>query len=63
MSINNLTAKGLPEPADCSLFDQYLLKSVKLRLNSRDVDLAIRFGISQTKVLSYIHKWVDTLYN
>ena len=62
-SIYNLTVKGLPKPADCSLFDQYLLTLVMLRLNTGDVDLAFRFGISQTTVSRYIHKWVDTLYN
>ena len=62
-SIYNLTVKGLPEPADCSLFDQYLVTLVKLRLNTGDVDLAFRFGISQTTVSRYIHKWVDILYN
>ena len=62
-SIYNLTVKGLPEPADCSLFDQYLVTLLKLRLNTGDVDLAFRFGISQTTVSRYIHKWVDILYN
>ena len=61
-AIYNLTAKGLSEPIDCSLFDQYLLTLVKLRLNTGDVDLAFRFGISQTSVSRYLHKWVDTLY-
>ena len=61
-AIYNLAAKELPEPADCPLFDQYLLTSVKLRLNVGDLDLAYRFGISQASVSRYIHKWVDILY-
>ena len=61
-SIYNLTSKGISESADCSLFDQYLLTLVKLRLNTGDTDLACRFGISQSSVSRYIHKWVDILY-
>lgn len=61
-AVYNLAAKELPEPADCPLFDQYLLTLVKLRLNAGDLDLAYRFGISQASVFRYIHKWVDILY-
>ena len=62
-SIYNMTVKGLPEPADCSLFDHYLVTLVKLRLNTGDVHLAFRFGISQTNVSRYVHQCVDILYN
>ena len=61
-SIYNLTSKGISESADCFLFDQYLLTLVKMRLNTGDTDLACRFGISQSSVSRYIHKWVDILY-
>ena len=50
-SIYNLTVKTLPEPAYCSLCDQYLLTFLKLRLNTGDVDLAFKFGINQITVL------------
>ena len=61
-AIYNLTAKGLPESADCPLFNQYLLTLVKLRLNIGDLDLSHRFAISQASVSRYIHKWMDILH-
>ena len=61
-AVYNLAAKELTESSDCSLFQQYLITLVKLRLNVGDLDLAYRFGISQSSVSRYIHKWVDILY-
>ena len=61
-AIYNLAVKGLPESVDHSMFDQYLLTLVKLRLNAGDMDIAFRFGISQASVSRYFHKWVDILY-
>ena len=50
-AIYNLTVKTFPEPAYCSLCDQYLLTFLKLRLNTGDVDVAFKFGINQITVL------------
>ena len=57
-----MAAKGLPESADCPLFNQYLLTLVKLRLNIGDLDLSYRLAISQANVSRYIHKWMDILH-
>ena len=53
-AIYNLTAKGLPQSADCPLLNQYLLTLVKLRLNIGDLDLSYRFAISQASVSRYM---------
>ena len=61
-AVYNLAAKELTKSSDCSLFQQYLITLVKLRLNVGGLDLTYRFGISQSSVSRYIHKWVDIPY-
>ena len=43
-------------------YEQFVLVLVKFRLNLRQLDIAHRFGVSQTTVSKYLHKWVDILY-
>ena len=43
--------------------NQFFLTLVKLRLNLRVIDLAIRFGISKSLVSKYFITWVCFLYN
>ena len=62
-AVFNITTKDLP--ADdihaCTLFEQFLITLIKLRLNLGDQDLAYRFAISQPSVSRYIAKWLDLL--
>ena len=37
------------------LVDQFLLTLMKLKLNLRSLDLAVRFGISESLVSRYVH--------
>ena len=42
--------------------NQYFLSMIKLRLNLRVIDLAIRFGISKSLVSRYFTTWVCLMY-
>ena len=48
--------------ASITLEDQLLLTLMKLRLNSKDLDLAHRFGISTATVSNICHTFVTALY-
>lgn len=45
-----------------SLFQQFILTLMKLRLNLRDQDLGFRFSVSQSTVSRLFHKWIDIMY-
>ena len=62
-AVFNITAKGIPtdDTQACTLFEQFLITLMKLRLNLGDQDLAYRFAISQPSVSRYTAKWLDLL--
>ena len=62
-AIFTITAKGLSrdDTQACTLFEQFLITLIKLRLNLGDQDLAYRFAISQPSVSRYVAKWLDLL--
>ncbi|XP_065901415.1 uncharacterized protein [Dysidea avara] len=45
------------------LFEQLFLTLVRLRLNDPELDLAIRFGLSQSCVSRIIATWINLLYH
>ena len=45
-----------------SVFEQFVLVLMKLRLNLGDQDLAYRFQIAQPTVSRYCNRWMDVLY-
>ena len=45
-----------------SLFQQFLMTLLKLRLNLCDQDLACHFGVSQPTVSRNFRKWIDIMY-
>jgi hypothetical protein len=45
-----------------SLFQQFLVTLIKLRLNLGDQDLAYRFKVNQSTIARYIQRWVEILY-
>ena len=62
-AVFNITAKDLPidDTQACTLFEQFLITLIKLRLNLGDQDLAYRFAISQPSVSRYTSRWLDLL--
>lgn len=48
--------------AALSLFQQFIVALMKLRLNVGDRDLAFRFGVNQSTISRYISKWMDAMY-
>ncbi|XP_065186908.1 peroxynitrite isomerase THAP4-like [Sycon ciliatum] len=56
--------KDIPDHHRAALpsFAQFIIVLMKLRLNLHDQDLAHRFGISQSTVSKYFHKWIHVLY-
>ena len=70
-SVHKLTYWGSNKPETCSRdisrtklspMDQLLLTLMRLRLNLEELDLAIRFKISQPTVSRYFITWVSFLY-
>ena len=45
-----------------SVFEQFVMVLMKLRLNLGDQDLAYRFQITQPTVSRYCNRWMDVLY-
>ena len=45
-----------------SLFQQFMLALMKLRLNLSDQDLAFRFGVNQLTISRYLSKCIDVMY-
>ncbi len=45
-----------------SLFQQFIITLIKLRLNLGDQDIAYWFKVNQSTVARYIQKWIDILY-
>ena len=45
-----------------TLFQEFLLTLMKIRLNLRDQDLGFRFSVSQFTVSRIFLKWIDILY-
>lgn len=64
LTIFNFVASGVSQNMLCSLSqqEQFLLTLMRLRLNLRELDLAHRFGISQSTVSRYFQKWVTAMY-
>ena len=57
---------GLPEcfkNGPCSVFQQFVMVLMKLRLNLGCQDLGYRFGVHYSTVSRYFDKWLDVLYN
>ena len=57
---------GLPnsfQNGPCSVFQQFLMVLMKLRLNLGCQDLGYRFGVHYSTVSRYFCKWLDVLYN
>jgi len=57
--------KGLPDSfasSSCSIFEQFLLVLMRLRLNAGVQDLGHRFDIHPSTVCRYFSKWLDVLY-
>lgn len=69
-SVSNLTYWGeekrkTPQKArkrSLDAIDQFFLTLMKLKLNLRNLDLAVRFGISESDVSKYITTWICFLY-
>ena len=60
-----LVTSGLPDSfaySSCSVFDQFLLVMMRLRLNLGVQDLGYRFDIHPSTVCCYFSKWLDVLY-
>ena len=56
---------GLPDSfaaSSCSVFDQFLLVMMHLRLNVGVQDLGYRFDVHPSTVCRYFSKWLDVLY-
>ena len=56
---------GLPDSFGsslCSVFEQFLMVLIRLRLNAGVQDLAYRFNIHPSTVCRYFNKWLDVLY-
>ena len=45
-----------------SLFSQFMMTLVKIRLNLRDAYLGYRFGVHQSAVSRLVLKWIDIIY-
>ena len=59
-----LVTSGLPDSfaySSCSVFDQFLLVMMCLRLNLGVQDLGYRFDIHPSTVCCYFSKWLDVL--
>jgi len=57
---------GLPEcfkNGPCSVFQQFVMVLMKLRLNLGCQDLGYQFGVHYSTVSRYFDKWLDVLYN
>ena len=64
-AIFDLITVGLPQNffnGSCSAFQQVCMVLMNLRLNLGDQDLAYRFGVNQSTVSRYFHKWLDVMY-
>ena len=48
--------------AALTLFQQFIMVLLKLRLNLSDQDIAYRFGIHQSTVSRNFRKWIDVMY-
>ena len=48
--------------ANLTLFQQFLVTIIKLRLNLCDQDLAYRFGVSQSTISKTFRKWINLMY-
>ena len=48
--------------ANLTLFRQFLMTIIKLRLNLCDQDLAYRFGVSQSTISKTFRKWIGVMY-
>ena len=60
-----LVTSGLTDSfasSSCSVFDQFLLVMMRLRLNLGVQDLGYRFDIHPSTVCRYFSKWLDVLY-
>ena len=61
-AVYDLVIIGIPSTlsaSSCSLFQQFLIVLMKLRLNLGDQDIAYRFAVSQSTVSRYFNKWLD----
>ncbi|XP_065915688.1 uncharacterized protein [Dysidea avara] len=57
---------GLPvsfHNGPCSVFQQFIMVLMKLRLNLGYQDLGYRFGVHYSTVSRYFNKWIDVLYD
>ncbi len=63
-AVYDLVVNGIQEDdrSALSLFNQFILTLMKLRLNLGDVDLSYRFNISQSSVSRYFNYWIDRLF-
>ena len=65
-AVYDLVIIGIPSTlsaSSCSLFQQFLIVLMKLRLNLGDQDIAYKFAVSQSTVSRYFNKWLDILYH
>ena len=56
---------GLPESfgsSSCSVFEQFLMVLMRLRLNAGLQDLGYQFNVHPSTVCRYFNKWLDVLY-
>ena len=56
---------GLPDSfatSSCSVFNQFLMVLMRLRLNAGIQDLGYRFDVHPSTVCRYFSKWLDVLY-
>lgn len=64
MAVFNFVSAPLNEHQNStlSLFQQFLMTMIKLRLNLSDQDIAYRFGVSQPTVSKTFRKWINLMY-
>ena len=64
MAVFNFVSAPLNEHQNStlSLFQQFLMTMIKLRLNLSDQDIAYRFGVSQPTVSKTFRKWINQMY-
>ena len=48
--------------SNLTLFQQFLVTIIKLRLNLCDQDIAYRFGVSQSTISKTFRKWINQMY-
>jgi hypothetical protein len=63
-AVFDLASDGLEKHhnSSLSLFQEFMLTLMKLRLNLCDQDLAFRFGVHQSTVSRCFRKWIDILH-